>query len=598
MPLIIPKDLLNTSTLNENQIFAINENKATSQDIRPINIAILNLMPKKEETELQLLKILSNTALQVNIDLIMTKSYTSKNTSKTHLKHFYKSFDQIKNKKYDGLIITGAPIETLDYENIEYWDELTEILDFAKENVYSTIFICWAAQAALHYYYGINHKKADEKIFGIFNYKKLEDNKILKGFDDYFNAPQSRHTYIEKEEIEKIEDLDLLSYRKDTGVGLATTKDNRFIFNFGHWEYDKDTLNNEYLRDVKSSKKINIPKNYYVDDNPENEIILNWKTSGNLFFSNWLNYCVYQETPYNIDEIQGKKVSKFGGSSLSNSKQFKKVKDIIFSEKDRNIIVVSAPGKSEEYNEKITDKLLKISDTKNTNLSIRSQINDLQNKLIENMYLINKELSEVENRFEKIIENLNIDDNLNIEVKSTIEKIQESNEKDFIISRGEYLNAKLMANYLHYKFIDAKDIIFFNNENEIDEEKTYSNIKSQFKNYEKIVVPGFYGRSIDGNIKIFKRGGSDLTGTIIASALDSPLYENWTDVDGIMSSDPNKNKDAKTIKFLNYSELEKIINDGAQVYQKDAIELSMKNNITIKFLNTNNPSFTGTVIKK
>lgn len=597
MPLIVPKDLIVEEVLERENIFTMRDSSAKEQDIRPLNIAIVNLMPKKEETELQLLRMLSNTALQINIDLVRMESYNPSNSDLKRLRTFYKTYEDIKNKKYDAMIITGAPIETIAYEEIKYWEELKTIFEFAKENVYSTMFICWSAQAALYHYYNIEHKVSSGKIFGVFEFDKLKDNKIVKGFDDTFLVPTSRHTYVDKEYLEDIEDLEVLAARPDTGVSLATTKDNRFVFNFGHWEYDKDTLHNEYIRDISQGKKITPPKNYYEDNDPKKEIKIRWRSSGNLFFSNWLNYCVYQETPFAIETIEGKSVSKFGGSSLKDAGQFAKVKKIIFSKEDRDVIVVSAPGRRFKEDTKITDELISLSDKNKKIDDLEKIIKSLEEELSVQKIYRDTQLEKVKRRFLSIAEELKLEDFWDDELKFVFDEIKGSMDKDFIVSRGEYLNAKLLSCYLGYDFIDAKDIIIFDEAGKVDLEKSAKAIRVNIGEKKKAVVPGFYGSDKNGDIVTFTRGGSDYTGSLIAYALDSKVYENWTDVNGIMTSDPNRDPNAKTIDKLNFKELKEIIDGGAEVYQGDAIKPVEEKNIMIKILNTNNPRNHGTIIK-
>ena len=303
MPVIIPKGLPAEEVLKDDGIFVITESRATTQDIRPLKVGILNLMPTKEATEIQLIRRLSNTPLQIDLDLIHTETYKSKNTDTSHLERFYKTFTQIKNNKYDAFIITGAPVENLEYDEVVYWDELKKILDYIEHNVYSTMFICWAAQAALFHYYGIEKHQTDEKIFGIYKYSPLAKSPLVRGFDDEFDMPQSRYTYNCITDLDKIDDLVVLADRADTGINIAATKDNRLVFVTGHWEYDADTLHREYIRDIDKGLNTKMPINYYIDDDVDNGISANWRAHGNLFFSNWLNYCVYQETPYDILSI-------------------------------------------------------------------------------------------------------------------------------------------------------------------------------------------------------------------------------------------------------------------------------------------------------
>ncbi|EGY80044.1 homoserine O-acetyltransferase/O-succinyltransferase family protein [Peptoniphilus indolicus] len=597
MPLIIPKDLIGEETLKRERIFTMDEQRASSQDIRPLKVAIVNLMPKKKETELQLIKMLSNTSLQININLIRMGSYEPKNIEAEHLNKFYKTFNEIKHEKYDAMIITGAPVEKLEYEKIIYWDELKEILDYAKENVFSTMFICWSAQAALYHYYNVEHNLSENKIFGVFEFEKKKDDKILKGFDDEFSVPTSRYTYVKSEQLKDIDELNILAEREDTGVGLITSEDYRFVFNFGHWEYDKDTLNNEYRRDLDKNIKIDMPVNYYKENDISKGIKVTWRSAGNLFFSNWLNYCVYQETPYNIEEIKNKKVAKFGGSSLSNAKQFSKVKNIITSKSESDVVVVSAPGKRYNEDVKVTDRLINVAELNTETKDIEKLIKKLEIELLKKNDDLNENLSELKTRFYEISKDLGIEEKCTPEIDVVFKAIEGSTSKDFIVSRGEYLNAKIMANYLNYEFIDAKDIIIFDEKYNVNFEKSYERISNIINSKSKVVVPGFYGSDELGNIRTFKRGGSDYTGSIIASALDSEIYENWTDVNGIMTDDPRVNADAKVIKSMNYKELTDIIDSGAQVYQRDAIEPVKNKNITIRILNTNNPDGEGTIIK-
>ena len=307
MPLVIPSDLPAKSILEKEQIFIITTNRADSQDIRPLKLAILNLMPKKEETETQLLRMLSNTPLQVHVDLIRTESYKSKNTDETHLNRFYKTFEEMKHTKYDAMIVTGAPVETMEYEVVDYWEEFTQILEYAKENVFSTMFICWASQAALYHYYGIQKYQKDEKIFGVYDFDVTHRGVLTKGFDDYFYMPQSRYTYNKIDEVEQCDDLIIWSGREDIGSNLVSSKDGRFVFIAGHFEYEEDTLYQEYLRDRQRGLNTKLPQNYFVDNDETKEIKVRWRSHANLFFANWLNYGVYQETPYDISKIGKKK---------------------------------------------------------------------------------------------------------------------------------------------------------------------------------------------------------------------------------------------------------------------------------------------------
>ena len=307
MPIIIPQDMPAYSTLASENIFVMNELRAQRQDIRPIEIAILNLMPTKIETETQLIRLLSNSPLQIKVTLIGTESYIGKNTPLQHLQRFYKTFNEVKNERFDGMIITGAPVEQMEFEEVKYWKELTEILDFAKTNVQSTIFICWGAQAALHYYYGMNKVMLDKKLFGVFPHRKyVLFDPILKGTDEEFVMPHSRHTTIPPEEFEKANDLVLLAGSDEIGVSIARSEDGRQFYIMGHMEYDRDTLKNEYERDLLKGLPIEPPKNYFR--NVANTLVVpNWVSTANVFYSNWLNYYVYQVTPYDRSKIQVKK---------------------------------------------------------------------------------------------------------------------------------------------------------------------------------------------------------------------------------------------------------------------------------------------------
>lgn len=303
MPIKIKDKLPAIEILNRENIFVMTETRAMTQDIRPLKIAILNLMPKKVTTETHLLRKLSNTPLQIEVDLLHPKSHKSKNTDHKHLEYFYNTFDDIKEHNYDGLIITGAPVETMEFEKVDYWNELKEIMDWSKEHVTSTLHICWGAQAGLYYHYGIEKYGTDEKISGIFNHT-VEDKMlpITRGFDDNFLAPHSRHTEVLRSEIENVKELKIASESDEAGIYIVISKDGKQIFATGHSEYDPLTLKEEYERDMKVDPEHTvIPKNYFPDDDPSKEPDVKWRGHGNLFFMNWLNYYVYQMTPYQLD---------------------------------------------------------------------------------------------------------------------------------------------------------------------------------------------------------------------------------------------------------------------------------------------------------
>ncbi len=305
MPIKIPNNLPAVNILAKENIFVMNEARALSQDIRPLKFVIVNLMPTKIETETQLLRLLSNTPLQIEVTLLKMDSYVSKNISEEHMQNFYKTFNDIKDEKFDGFIITGAPVETLEFEKVDYWKELTEILEWSNKHVFSTLYICWGAQAGLYYHYGIKKYPLNEKLFGIYPLK-LDDSNIglFRGFDEIFYMPQSRHTEVKEEDINKVQELEILSKSPEAGVSIVRTKDKRRIFVTGHMEYDRMTLANEYERDIKLGKEISVPFNYYPEDDPKKTPLFNWRGHANLFFINWINHHVYQETPYNLDELE------------------------------------------------------------------------------------------------------------------------------------------------------------------------------------------------------------------------------------------------------------------------------------------------------
>ncbi len=307
MPVKIPDALPARKKLEEENIFVMTEKRAAMQDIRPLHIAILNLMPEKEATETQLLRLISNSPLQVDITLMQTASRKSSHTSPEHLASFYKTFDQVEKEKFDGIVITGAPVESLGFEEVSYWPELVEILSWSKENVFSTLHICWAAQAGLFYHYGIEKYPVSDKVFGVFPHKiRVKNHKLLIGFDDVFYAPHSRHTEIRREDILKNNKLQLLAESDEAGVLLVTSKDGREIYITGHLEYDVETLGKEYRRDLGKGLPIKLPKHYFPNDDQNKKPLVNWRCHGNLLFNNWLNYFVYQETPYELDLIRSK----------------------------------------------------------------------------------------------------------------------------------------------------------------------------------------------------------------------------------------------------------------------------------------------------
>ncbi len=304
MPIIIPNSLPAAKTLKKENIFVMHEKRAISQDIRPLRILLVNLMPTKIATETQLARVLANSPLQVELTLLRMDAHESLNTPEDHMSAFYKTFDEIVYKRFDGMILTGAPVETMPFEDVDYWHELSEIFEYAKTNVYSSMFICWGAQAALNYYYDIEKHILDKKVFGVFEHKVVRPlTPLVRGFDEIFYAPHSRHTYIKKEDIKKNPEIRVLVESKEVGLHILATDNGKQIFILGHQEYDKETLANEYFRDIDRGLDIEVPKNYFLDDDPKKEILFRWRSHASLLFTNWLNYYVYQATPYDLGEL-------------------------------------------------------------------------------------------------------------------------------------------------------------------------------------------------------------------------------------------------------------------------------------------------------
>ena len=304
MPIKIPDSLPATQTLLNENIFVMHEVRAAKQDIRPLRVALLNLMPTKIETETQFARLLSNSPLQVELTLLQTATYEAKNTSREHLLAFYETFEDVKERKFDGLVITGAPVELMEFEDVEYWDELCRIMAWSKTHVYSTLHICWGAQAALYHHYGIRKYPMDEKLFGVFPHEvEYKNSMLFRGFDDVFMAPHSRHTTIHREDVEAVPELQILASSEEAGVYVIKTEQGKQIFITGHSEYDALTLEKEYLRDKNAGLPIEVPKNYYPDDDDTRKPLVTWRSSANLLFFNWLNYFVYQTTPFELDAI-------------------------------------------------------------------------------------------------------------------------------------------------------------------------------------------------------------------------------------------------------------------------------------------------------
>lgn len=305
MPIKIPNQLPATQTLRQENIFVMTETRAITQDIRPLRILLLNLMPTKVDTETQLARVLGNTPLQIELELIAPAGHISRNTSQQHMLSFYKTFAEVRDQTFDGLVITGAPVEHLPFEEVDYWPELCEIMEWSKTNVHSTLHICWGAQAGLYYHYGIPKRALPQKLFGVFQHTVEDPNFIIfRGFDDQFWVPHSRNTTVDRADIEAVPELKILADSPEAGVYAVKTDQGRQVFLMGHAEYDRDTLRKEYLRDVAAGVDIQLPRHYFPDDDPAREPVVRWRSCAHLLYGNWLNYCVYQTAPYDIRDIQ------------------------------------------------------------------------------------------------------------------------------------------------------------------------------------------------------------------------------------------------------------------------------------------------------
>ena len=305
MPIKIQNDLPAIKILESENIFVMQEDRATTQDIRPLKIVIVNLMPTKVETETQLMRLLGNSPLQVEVELMQMQSHKSKNTSEEHLTKFYKTFDEVRHEKFDGMIITGAPVEQMPFEEVDYWEELCEVFEWAKKNVYSTMFICWGAQAGLYYRYGIEKYELPKKLFGIYNHMILNPkHPLMRGFDDFFLVPHSRYTGIRPGDVEAVPELEILATSRKAGAAIICSKNGREFYLLGHCEYDYDTLAREYYRDVEKGLNIRMPYNYFPENNVNRKPIMTWRSHGSLLYANWLNYYLYQQTPYDLEDLK------------------------------------------------------------------------------------------------------------------------------------------------------------------------------------------------------------------------------------------------------------------------------------------------------
>lgn len=596
MPIKVPNNLPAVKTLTRENIFVMTDTRAMTQDIRPLKILILNLMPTKIETETQLTRLLGNTPLQVELELLQTASHKAKNISQEHMLAFYQTFSQVKSKYYDGMIITGAPVENMDFSEVEYWDELCEIMEWSKSHVHSTFHICWGAQAGLYYHYGIKKYQLDTKLSGIFSHVvEKKGSMLFRGFDDEFMAPHSRNTEVRREDIESVPSLEILSTSAEAGVYAVKSKNDRQFFIMGHSEYDADTLKNEYLRDTEQGLQPKIPSNYFPNNDDSMSPVVTWRSSANLLYSNWLNYFVYQSTPYNIEQItmdenwtmlskRGDTVTaKFGGSSLANANCFRRVKEIIETDKRRRYVVVSAPGMRFKSDAKITDLLLEAYEIAN------SGSGDDAGELIR----------EVERRFAEICEGLGMDFVLQQEILALKDKIDSGDaDKDYVITRGEYFSAKIMSEYLGRELVNPEEYIKFDAEGNLMADESQSMLAEKLKVMQTAVIPGFYGGTYSNKIVAFSRGGSDVTGAIVAAASGSDLYENWTDVPGILMADPSIVNNPVTLPVITYKEIREMAYMGAEVMHQSAIKPVRELGIPINIKNTKQPEEPGTLIVK
>lgn len=591
MPIKVPNNLPAIKTLTAENVFVMTDTRAMTQDIRPLQILILNLMPTKVDTETQLTRLLGNTPLQVELELLQTSTHKASNTSEEHMIAFYKTFDQIKHKFYDGMIITGAPVELLEFEEVEYWDELCEIMEWSKRHVHSTFHICWGAQAGLYYHYGIQKHRLPKKLSGV--YKHTLDYKtgmLFRGFDDEFYVPHSRNTTVYQEDVEAVPELKIISTSEEAGIYAVKSENDRQIFIMGHSEYDADTLLKEYTRDKNAGIHPEVPCNYFPGDDDTKEPTVKWRSCANLLYSNWLNYFVYQTTTYDITQIHDEtvdamihdniksKTAKFGGSSLADAAQFKKCAAIIHEEAERKYIVVSAPGKRSKDDIKITDLLISCAE-----------------KSAEEAEEI---LMQVQSRYKVLIRGLGVKLDIDEEFGKIRQALGNPDNRDFIISRGEYLNAKIMAAYIGYTFVDAFESIYFDEEGRYDEQKTREHLGKTLASLENAVIPGFYGTTPDGKIKAFSRGGSDITGAIVAAVTGADIYENWTDVSGLLMADPRIVANPLSVPVITYKELRELSYMGAAVLHEDTIFPVIKLEIPINIRNTNRPEDNGTLIVK
>ncbi len=619
MPIKVPNDLPAVDTLTKENVFVMTDSRAMTQDIRPLQILLLNLMPTKIDTETQLTRLLGNTPLQIELELLQTSTHRSHVTSQEHMLAFYKTFDAVKDKYYDGLIITGAPVETMEFEDVDYWDELCQIMEWSKSHVHSTFHICWGAQAGLYYHYGIPKVPMEKKLSGVYEHHlDYKTGMLFRGFDDVFYVPHSRYTTTRREDVEKVKDLRIICSSDEAGIFAIKSENDRQIFIMGHSEYDGDTLQKEYFRDKEAGIDPEIPKNYFPGDDDTKDPVVTWRSCANLLYSNWLNYFVYQSTPYDITSIQAEDlaevtpektdltVTKFGGTSLATSEQFKKAADIVGADEARKIVVVSAPGKRSSKDEKITDLLIRAA-----GIAGSRGYKDRKGALSEGEGA--KIMSQVGARFRDITKGLGIEDRVDIdsEIADIVREYQEGATDAFLISRGEYLCARVFATYTGASLLDAKEVVRFDKDGKLLEDETYENIRAALASFgntgagatrpipEKLVViPGFYGMDTAGDIVTFPRGGSDITGAIVAAAVRADLYDNWTDVSGIRLADPRIVKAPLGAPIITYQELRELSAMGTEVMHEDVVFPVRKQGIPISIRNTDKPDEPGTMIVK
>lgn len=594
MPIKVPNNLPAVDTLTRENVFVMTDSRAMTQDIRPLQIIILNLMPTKIDTETQLTRLLGNTPLQVELELLQVSTHKVHVTPEEHMIAFYKTFDQVRGKYYDGMIITGAPVELMEFEEVEYWDELCEIMEWSKSHVHSTFHICWGAQAGLYYHYGIRKYVLPKKLSGVYRHTlEYRTGMLFRGFDDEFYVPHSRNTAVSVEDVEACEEIKIISMSNEAGIFAVKSNNDRQIFIMGHSEYDADTLKKEYMRDIAAGKNPEIPCGYFPDDDPEKEPVVKWRSCANLLYSNWLNYFVYQSTPYDLKTIAEAAagavlpadvnviVSKFGGTSLADAGMFRKTRDIIKSDPKRRYVVVSAPGKRIADDRKVTDLLIKAAQVKGSRRY--EYLGELEHRYVQ----LDRELET----------GIDMDREFTV-IRETADVLPHDRVRDYMASRGEYIAAKLMAKLTGFDFIDAADIIRFGDDGLYDADATGPLIRKVLAAHDRAVIPGFYGTRHDGLVETFTRGGSDISGAIVAAAVGADMYENWTDVSGMLMADPAIVENPIPVPLVTYRELREMAYLGAEVMHQDAVFPVIKMNIPISIKNTFEPGEPGTLIVK